>query len=134
MCFLTGINPMKMTHEESLPETQGFRVADRRNKVCPECHSSKFAFLPAPENQMLVSQPRVCEECETRYLIPQPKWVGVLTYLMGAGVLYAVWYDAFERLPNDDFMRLNWIGRIVVLAIACWLFWLGTLVLRGRVK
>lgn len=49
---------------------------------CPECGGGKYKSVK-PDRYVAFMQDRVCLNCQTRYVIPTPKWASVVFLVVG---------------------------------------------------
>jgi hypothetical protein len=105
------------------------RVLIQRNgKGCPTCGCRKYQSGAAPEEGIFVVNPRICDTCGSVYVVPLPRWIGFLAYLLGLlmiGLLIMFWnVGAQVRRP------LGFLLFMVVAFLAC--FSGGTWILMGK--
>jgi hypothetical protein len=100
-------------------------------RACPVCGGRRSKKAGVDPGGMGIARFRICAECGHRYLVPLPRWIGLVTYLAAAFVLGLMLVDWLAH-PEGLEMTFTWKGRLGVAAFAGMLFWMGTQVLRGR--
>src|SRR5690349_12520091 len=100
-------------------------------KGCPGCGCRKYKNAPANPSATVIVKPRICAECGRRYIVPLPRWIGLIAYLMAAIVLGWMLLDWLAP-PAGWELRFTWPGRLGILVFAGMLAGMGTLVLKGR--
>lgn len=99
-------------------------------KGCPGCGCRKYKKARVGGGDTIV-QPRVCADCGRTYIIPLPRWIGLIAYLIAAFIVGAMLIDWFAP-PRDLPIHFFWKGRFGVLVLAGWLVYSGTQVLQGK--
>lgn len=100
-------------------------------RACPICGCRRYRNAPVKPGEMAIARLRICQECGHRYLVPLPRWIGLLTYLAAAFVLGLMLIDWFAHPPELG-VTLTWPGRLGALAFVGMLGWMGTQVLKGK--
>lgn len=100
-------------------------------KGCPLCGCRKSKSARVDPNSMVIVKPRICAKCGHLYIVPLPRWIGLIAYLMAALVVGWMLVDWFAPPPGWE-MRFTWYGRIGILGFSGMLWWMGTRVLKGE--
>jgi len=104
---------------------------DTMAKGCPVCGCRKYMSGRVNRSATLIVKPRVCAKCYHQYVVPLPRWIGLIAYIGAAFVVAGMLIDWFAP-PEDLQLSLTWRGRMAILVVAGALILMGTQVLKGK--